>query len=282
MLKNISDYVVYIDDQFVALENKLTTILDLGLIRGFGTFEMMRTYQKQPFKIIRHLDRLFHSLELLQLPISQSKEDLVHICSNVLEKTHLEEKTECRLAILITPNTSLSLKVENECQVIVYSLPLIELSQSVREEGIKVQTIAYERYLPECKSFQYLPQMLALNKNPKIDEVLYINRNEEILEGGASNFFGFHQDTLMTANQNILKGITREVVLELAKSEFSIDLRAITASELSGLDEAFVTSSTKEIVPIKQIDHIQIGNGKVGLRTSRLMHLFNQYTKQIK
>lgn len=267
-------YFVYHQGQYVNLDAQHLNILDSGLIRGYGAFEFTRTYKKQPFQLEAHVDRLFQSCEMLDLKIQETKKEILDICENVLKQTLVDES---KLGLIVTGNV-----LGKEAHLFVFSSPLELISKEWVEEGIKTQTVLYERFLPKCKSFQYLPQMATLKKNPSIQEVLYLNNNQEITEGGTSNFFGFEKDCLITANQNILLGITRQCVLELAKSEFAIDFRALPLEEASHLDEAFMTSSTREIIPIKQIDHIQIGDGKVGSHTKRLQQLFYQLTMQVK
>jgi branched-subunit amino acid aminotransferase/4-amino-4-deoxychorismate lyase len=94
------------------------------------------------------------------------------------------------------------------------------------------------------------------------------------LEGTRSNFFVFRGNTLVTPRTGVLIGVTRNVVLALAEGHFKIEERPISLSELPHVDEAFVTSSSREITPIIQIDDQVIGNGEVGPRTYELEQLF--------
>jgi branched-chain amino acid aminotransferase len=95
-----------------------------------------------------------------------------------------------------------------------------------------------------------------------------------VLEATRSNFFVFRGDTLITPRTGVLIGITRNVVLSLARGRFTIEERPILLEELSTVDEAFLTSSSKEITPIVQIDNWTIGDGKPGLRTYELEQRF--------
>jgi len=105
-------------------------------------------------------------------------------------------------------------------------------------------------------------------------DALFVNEREHVLEATRSNFFIFRGDTLITPNRGILVGITRNVVLELAQGKFAIEERPILLEELALADEAFITSSSKEITPVIQIDNQIIGNGKPGRRTHQLEQLF--------
>ena len=105
-------------------------------------------------------------------------------------------------------------------------------------------------------------------------DALFVNERDHVLEATRSNFFIFRGDTLITPHRGILVGITRNFVLELARNKFNIEERPILLEELALADEAFITSSSKEITPVVQIDDSIIGNGKPGRRTYQLEQLF--------
>mgnify|MGYP000921228920 FL=1 len=92
-------------------------------------------------------------------------------------------------------------------------------------------------------------------------------------------FFCIQNGKLINNTQGILEGITRLRMLQIAKKFFPIIERPIAIKELKNIDEAFITSTTKEIMPIVQIDNIKIGNGKVGLKTKKLMEEFKKSIK---
>jgi branched-chain amino acid aminotransferase len=101
-----------------------------------------------------------------------------------------------------------------------------------------------------------------------------------VLEGTTTNFFVFRDSQLITPKEGILNGITRDVVLELAKNRFEIVEQPIYYSELSSCDEAFITATNKEIMPIVQVDELQVSQGKPGENTQLLMDLFHNYTRK--
>lgn len=115
-----------------------------------------------------------------------------------------------------------------------------------------------------------------------LKEALFLNAKEEILEATTSNFFAFKDGVLLTPPaEEILIGITREIVLKLAAPHFKIEERSLTYSEIASFDETFITASTKEVMPVVTIDGNTIGKGVVGPQTKKIMQLFADYTQQL-
>ena len=143
-------------------------------------------------------------------------------------------------------------------------------------QGIKLITTSLQRTAPEAKTTSYVSAIRALKeaKRHHAADALFVNEQGHVLEATRSNFFIFRGDTLVTPRAGILIGITRNVVLDLARGRFPIEERPILLDELPQADEAFITSSSREIVPVVQIDDLVIGNGKPGQRTYELEQRF--------
>jgi branched-chain amino acid aminotransferase len=109
-------------------------------------------------------------------------------------------------------------------------------------------------------------------------ESIYVDRNGNLLEGTTTNFYAFIDDKLVTPAAGMLPGITRKVILELAETEFEVEMRDIKKDEIRLMDEAFLSASNKEIVPVTEIDCITIGDGKPGKQTLKLRKLFDEFT----
>ncbi|HWS84092.1 MAG TPA: aminotransferase class IV, partial [Ktedonobacteraceae bacterium] len=133
-----------------------------------------------------------------------------------------------------------------------------------------------QRALPEAKTSNYVAAIRALKEAARhgANDALFVNEQGHVLEATRSNFFVFRGDTLITPRLRVLIGITRNVILSLARGRFTIEERPILLEELSTVDEAFLTSSSKEITPVVQIDDWMIGDGKPGPRTYELEQRF--------
>jgi len=142
--------------------------------------------------------------------------------------------------------------------------------------GYKLITTSLQRIAPEAKTANYVAAVRALKEAERqgAADALFVNERGHVLEATRSNFFIFRGDTLVTPSEGILIGVMRNVVLELARGRFPIEERPILLDELMLADEAFITSSSKEITPVVQIDDLTLGDGKPGPRTYELEQRF--------
>lgn len=271
--------ISYINDQIVHGKNASISIFDLGLLRGYGVFDRLRTYQGQPFHLEDHLKRLQFSAAGIHLPLPKDIEEIKKIILHLLSSASHDESD---IRIVVTGGTSWDgLGLPDKSSLIIIVSPLQALAPSKYQKGIIASTCVFTRSFPQCKTTQYLPAIVALEQGKKMgaQEVLYLNENNEILEGATSNFFAFIGNRLITTDgPQILSGFTREIALKLAKNQFSIEKRSLHLKELALVDEAFVTSSNREILPVVKIDQVIIGKGIPGKNTQFLLEKFREYT----
>lgn len=272
----------YINGSFLEDEDAKISALDLGLIRGYGVFDYMRTYKGKPFHLNEHLLRLQYSAEQIGLDLSISLQEVRGIIEHLLEKCRYPESS---IKIIATGGISSDyLMPQSNPSLIVHVYSHNGYPDSHYSDGIKAITTPLFRSIPLSKTIQYTPAIIALREAhlQNAQEALYLNSRSEILEATTSNFFAFKDDVLITPPQEeILLGITREVVLRLAKDHFKIDVRPLPYEEIETLSEAFISASNKEVMPLVQIDDIAIGSGKVGKNTQRMMQLFETYTQSL-
>jgi branched-subunit amino acid aminotransferase/4-amino-4-deoxychorismate lyase len=115
-------------------------------------------------------------------------------------------------------------------------------------------------------------------KQQQANDILY-HHNGHILELTRSNFFIVKGQTVITASDHVLKGITRRTVLDLAAPVYTVEERPVAWHELAEADEAFLTGTNKRLVPVTKVDDQQIGNGKPGKVTLHLYELFTEFEK---
>lgn len=270
----------FMDGSFVTEQDAKIPILDLGLIRGFAVFDYLRTYERKPFHFKEHLQRLRYSAGKTGLSVPYTFEELEEITRKLIS---LNPDGECGIKLLVTGGVSANqLLPSQESFFTAFSYPVKPYPLTHFTEGIHAITTSHKRCLPDCKTTQYLPAIISLQEGRKTGaaEALYTNEKREILEGVTSNFFAFKNGVLITAPEDgLLLGITRAVILALCENKFPIEFRSIRYEEIGELDEAFITASNKEVMPVVSIDHFSIKNGKPGRLTKEVMALFADYTR---
>lgn len=160
---------------------------------------------------------------------------------------------------------------------------LVTPSKKAYELGVKAITRRLHRENPKAKGTSFLGVAEKLRKTlpAGINEILMVSDDGKILEGLSSNFFAVIDGEIWTADEGVLSGITRSVVLDIAeKTGVVVKLCAAPLSDLSRIDEAFITSTSRSILPVVNIDQTQIGNGKPGPVTIKVMTTFDENLKR--
>jgi len=249
------------------------SIHDIGLRRGYGAFDFLRTYNKVPFMLKSHIDKFFASLEILKLnlPEQVTKEHIYEVIKILIDYA---PEAELTLTLFATAGKSSNVfKPSSTAEIQIFSQPLAKSSEvKTIHEPIDTITSYHERILPKCKSLNYFPAIAAMLEKKWCDEVLYINTKGELTEASRANLFAVKDGALITPSENVLYGATREVVLKV--SPFPIVMRPISLNEVYTVDEIFVTSTLKEICPVGSIDGKSIGDGNAGPCTQKLQELF--------
>lgn len=264
----------YVDGNWVHPDEATISINDIGLLRAYSVFEALRTYDRRPFHLDEHLNRLYSSAEQIELDIPWSREEIAAIIREAIARNPYQHAS---FRILVTGGISGDGILPSGNPVLaVLVTPLPERDRALFERGYKLITTNFQRVSPEAKTTSYVSAVRALKEAARQDaqDALFVNEQGHVLEATRSNFFIFKGDTLITPREEVLIGITRNVVLGLARGRFNIEERPILLQELAQADEAFITASSKEIVPVVQIDDLVIGNGKPGPRTIELEQRF--------
>jgi branched-chain amino acid aminotransferase len=266
--------IFYLDGDFKDETDAVISIQDLSVLRGYGVFDYLRTYNKKPFRIDSHIKRFKRSAELTLLNFPWSDDEIKSIVNETLSRNDFPDSN---VRLMITGGESLdSLTPGDDSKLVVLVTDLKPQPAEWYVDGVKIITSKTERYLPEAKSTNYLNAIIVLRDAKKRDaiESIYVDRNNRVLEGTTSNLFFVKGHKIVTAGDGILSGVTREVILESYKG-FEIEVRDVLYDELCDMDEAFLTSSNKEVVPVIQIDEIVISDGP-GKITLDVMDFFRK------
>ncbi len=273
--------IYYIDGEYVPEDKATIPVNDMSILRGYGVFDFLRTYGGHPFHLESHLKRLKHSAESIGLELPRSIEEISGIIKTTLKKNGHKESN---VRIVVTGGrTDDFMMPSGNPRLLVMVTPLHTYPKRWYVNGVKIITIPIERMIPGAKSINYLSAIMALKKafEKGAVEAVYTDRSGNFREGTTSNFFAFMNGKLVTpGTEEILPGITRQVILELAKKDFEIEIREISLENLSSIREAFISASNKEIVPVVKINDQTLGDGKPGESTQRIMKRFSDYTRK--
>lgn len=251
-------------------------VTDLGLLRGYGLFDYFLTYGGKPFQWDLYWARFQQSAERMNLPLPLTKEQTYPILLDLLARSG-QPNVAFRFVMTggYAPD-SISLGTPN---LLILSEPIHPIPAWQYEQGIRLILDEYVREMAEVKSTDYKRVMLLSNviREAGAQDVLY-HKDGEISELSRSNIFLVMGRRLVTPNWNILYGITRRTIIDLASTDFQIEERPVLLSEIPEADEVFTTSSNKKVLPIVQIGDQQIADGQVGPVAKQLLARYLAFT----
>lgn len=253
----------FIDNEIVSQEEARISPNDIGILRGMSAFEYIRTYNRNLFCLEDHIDRLEQSCALLDMDLPVSKDEVRSIVHR-LNDAFGEENAGIQL-VVTGGFSSDQFRYEGLSRIFGIIRPCPPITSS----GFICETVQFNRGLALAKTANYVVGIKEMGRR-KVDEVLYRDADGGIFEGVRSNFFAVKNGVLITAPGGILEGVTRKVVLDLYQGK--VELRLPNLNE--GFDEAFITSTTKEVMPVLKIDGELVGNGLVGSFTKSIQQLF--------
>jgi len=243
----------------------ITNDLPAGLYTTFRTFAR----RTKVIGLRSHLERLYLPAKAQGIiPTVRRQDDFRHILVDLLQRI---DAPEARIRLIM--DTTLE-----PGTMYVMLAPLQLLPDEAYQNGVHLETSRTSREKPSLKRTSFIEESALERKRigPGTFEILLTVKGR-ILEGMTSNFFYVRDGALCTAGRGVLIGVTRQTVLSLARQDgMAYRNRAIRLNELPMISEAFITSSSRGIVPVVGIDTQQVGDGKVGPITRRLMHLYNE------
>ena len=269
-------YYCYHNGQFTPSAETQLNVMDLGVLRGYSLFDYFRTYNKIPFQWDAYWQRFENSAKWLQIPIPLTKEEVYNIVLQLVEKSN---QPDIAIRLVLTGGNTLDGISSSEPNFFVIAEKITAITEDEVQKGIKVLTHEYVRDIPEIKTtdYKHLLYLQSELKKQNAKDVLFV-KDGIISELSRSNVFVFKGNMLITPKENILKGITRKTILEIAQKQYEIVERNITLEELLTADEVFTTSTTKKVLTISQIDNHILSEG-IGENTKQLLSAFEKITQ---
>lgn len=275
----MSELTYYVNGAFVPAKQAALPLNDLGIVRGYGVFDLLRTYGTTPFRLRDHIKRLESSASQIALGLPWSTEELEDA---VMQTYRRNEIPDASIRIVVTGGPSDNFMTpQGKPSLVVMVHPITPYPAHYYTEGCRATSTLIERTMATVKSLNYIGAIVALEEASKTGavEAIYLDEHDRLTEGTRANLFVVRGDLLITPREGVLKGITRQVLLEIVTDDFEVVEGPIHYHDLGVLDEAFLTSTTKEVLPVVQIDEHIIGTGKPGPQTKRITELFHDHVR---
>jgi branched-chain amino acid aminotransferase len=275
----------------VPLSEAKISVLDHGFLYGDSIYETLRTYGGRPFLLNLHLERLEQSGCGIRLKLPLSLAHLEQEIRRTLEAAHYAES---QVRVIITRGEGDFGYDPSLCRqpnFVIFVYPLVEPSAEIYEKGVAISLVSVRRNLPSAinpavKSGNLLNQMLAWMEGKVVGayEALMLNYRGELAECTMSNLFFVKDQVVKTPSLDcgILPGVTRKWVLEIARAQgMMVTEGAFLDSDFFSADEAFLTVTSREVIPIVRCDHHVIGPGIPGPVTRQLHQVYRQRVREV-
>jgi branched-chain amino acid aminotransferase len=269
--------IVYLNGNFVEEERAKISPFDHGFLLGMGVFETLRAYNGKIFALDRHLERMEKGASFLKIPFPKNISRILYL---LLEKNNLRD-AYVRVTLSRGEEKTFRQKPSSP-NIFAFALPFAGYPERIYSKGVHLKILPVRRgespfhEIKTTSNLENIYYRLWLEEKG-FDEGLFLSTEEEILEGTASNIFLLKDGKLFTPARNVLPGITRETVINLA-NEAGIEVReeSLHLSELFKADEVFLTSTLIEVAPVTQVEGRKIGSGVPGETTLKLLSKYRE------
>ena len=287
-------HISFFNGKFIPTNDVSLNLLDnfLTVVRGYQVFTFLKTTnQGQPIFLDHHIDRVFNNVDKMKMSIEESKDDVKNLVLETLSKNDCSNQ-ECNIMITFLggkTGDSSGLIAAHPSRLLIFITPARKHREEFYANGISVGVIEHARSNADIKSpMTYGPALLAQNtlaKDGAYNEILYTDQGR-VLEGTTFSFFIVKDDGAVVtskADGSILSSITRLALIDVLKNnQIKIEERDLTLDEVYQSKEAFIASSTRDVIPVVSIENNAIGDGKIGNTTKKIMDLYQLELSTIK
>ena len=274
--------MIFLNGRFMPLEEARIPVLDRGFIFGDGIYEVIPAYSRRPFRLAEHLLRLQNSLDGIQLANPHSNAEWAELLQALIASNEGEDQY---LYLHITRGVAKrdhAFPKEVTPTVFMMSSPLLPPPAELKTTGVSAISVVDNRWLRcDIKAISLLPNVLLRQQAVAAGtaEALLL-RDGFLTEGSASNIFVVHQGVVLAPPKNhlMLPGITYDLILELAAADgLPCTVGPVDEASVRNADELWLTSSTREVLPITSLDGRPVGNGQPGPLFKRMDALYQNY-----
>ncbi len=280
--------MVYLNGDFLPLEDAKISVMDRGFLFGDSIYEVIPAYNGRLFRLPHHLERLNNGLKAIHMDNPLDMERWESILERLVQQNpEQDQSVYLQVSRGAYDRRDHAIPESVEATVFAMTSPIHAPDPAMAERGITAITLDDIRWrLCNIKATTLLANVLLKHQAHAADAVeAILIRDGEAMEGSASNLFIINAGELITPPKSnlLLPGITRDLILELAvENQIPHAEQAITETQLREAEEIWLTSSTKEIMPVTRLDGVQIGDGKPGPIYRRMSELYTDYKERIK
>lgn len=278
--------IVYLNGQFLPIEEAYVPVLDRGFIFGDGVYEVIPVYSKHPFRLREHLTRLEQSLASLRLENPHPLPIWEKLILALIEQNTADDQSIYLQVTRGPAPRDHAFPKDSVPTVFMMSNPLVVSTPAQVAQGVSAissKDIRWDRC--DIKAIALLPNVLLRQMAVDVGSVETILFRDGILtEGAASNIFAVENGVILgpPKDQHMLPGITYDLVIEMAKANhMPLEIGYFEEARIREADELWITSSTKEILAIVTLDGKPVGNGKPGPIFHRMYQLYQDYKNEI-
>ncbi|UII29358.1 aminotransferase class IV [Fulvivirga maritima] len=264
-----------VNHNVIPVEEAAISIRDLSVLRGYGIFDFFRTDYGIPLFIDDHLARLEYSSKKI---FPKAQLDIEAVRATISSLMNRNNKPLSGIRIVRTGGVTPNGYEPGTPNLIITQEDISFPSAEKYNNGVKLISYEFQRELVDVKTISYMTGIWLQEKVHAAGayDILY-HQAQKVSELTRSNFFIIDEnDTLITPPDNILKGVTRKKVLELAGQFMKVEERGIRLDDVFKAKEAFLTGTTKRVLPVTQVDDNMIGSGKPGSKTKAIMEAFKK------
>jgi branched-chain amino acid aminotransferase len=280
---------IFLNDKFVRQEEAVVSVFDHGFLYGDGVYETIRSYGSRLFMCRQHVERLFRSAAAIGLSIPIHREHWPELLHESMARNDVgTSQRDAYLRVTVSRGVGgigLDPSLCPSPTIVIMAQPLVAPAAALYATGVDVILAATRRNLPsalspQIKSLNFLNNILAKREAlaaGAFDSAL-LNWEGHLTECTISNLFFATDGHLRTPSLEcgLLDGITRSIVLQLAKEQnITVAEGRFTPEQLYQSDESFVTNTSMEIMPVTSVDQKPIGDGRPGPLTQTLRNLFS-------
>ncbi len=278
--------IVYLNRQFLPIDQAYVPVLDRGFIFGDGVYELIPVYSRRPFRVHEHLRRLQSSLDGIRLANPLSEAEWIALIQELIRRNETEDQS---LYLQVTRGAAPrdhAFPKDTPPTIFMMSNPLVIASRNLCETGVHAVSAVDNRWgRCDIKAISLLPNVLLRQLAVDagcMETILF--RDGMLTEGALSNIFAVKNGVIFAPpkDHHMLPGITYDLVLELAAANaIPVQIGKFDLAQIRAADELWLTSSTREVLPVVMLDNQEIADGKPGALFRKMHGLYQDYKQRV-